>query len=201
MATYTENVLRYKAFDPTGTMLVGQIAQSLGWSSETSNIIKYYVSDLSEDELSVLDNVTGNLDADIVKAICLLPPESRTFILPHIDRIISAAFPLAEMDQCLEEAKGEDPLKTIRSGYWRCVAGYLRQRDIDQSPFTKKATNFIFSIGYNGYINLSKKQKDWIRDLLDKDRERPENDRFFVNEHILLEGYADACSIIQKLMK
>jgi hypothetical protein len=199
MANFTENVVLYKSLDVDGKLSVDQISEALGWDRNTSYIFKFFISELTWVELSVLDNVQMQVDLEIVKAISLLQTVNRSYVFNHIERILESPSPFKAIDTCLEESKGVDPLGDIRPKYWTCIGGYLRERKIDQFPFNKNAINFIFSIGYIGYESLSAKQKIWLNNLIAKDKERPENDRFFVNEHAYNKGFSLECSIIQKL--
>jgi len=197
--TFAKNVMRYRDIDPNGTIPVEKIAAGLGWSRNTSYIFKYFISELSADELILIDQIVEQIDLEIIKAISLLQPESRAKIWTHIPRILQAPSSFVEIDRCIEEAKGHDLLIDIRPKYWLCVGEYLQQRNMNHYPFTKNAIYFINSIGFNGYTGLSNKQKDWIYDLIDKDKKRPDHDRFFINEHVLNKGFSKECAIIKQL--
>lgn len=198
MVNFTYDVSRYKAFDPDRGLPLEQIAEGLGWDRNTTYIFKFFISQLTPDELQVLDQVQTTIDLEIIKAMSLVQPECRKYVFDNISQIIEAPSPFLAIETFVEESRGADPLEEVRPKYWICIAAYMQERNIDQWPFNKKAVNFIFSIGYNGYAGLSPRQKAWLKDLIVKDRERPENDRFFINEHAHNEGFAPECAIIQK---
>lgn len=196
---FTIRVSEYRSLDATGVMPVKKIAEELGWSHNEAYVFKFFISELSTDELTLLDGIEEEIDLEIIKAISLQQPDSRTKTWTQIHRILQAQSPFMEIDRCMQEAKGRDPLLDVRKNYWICVGDYLKERNIDQYPFTKKAIYLIKGIGFKGYESQSVKQKEWIYNLIDSDKKRPEHDRFFINEHVLIKGYKKECGIIKDL--
>lgn len=201
MSNYSSDIEKYRAFDPDGDKSVEEIASHFGWPIQVSYTYKYFLSELDTSELSLLDNVKVKLDLGILAAICIQKPKYKIPLLSNIERFSTADSPLAAIETFIQQIADKDPLADTRNQYWFSVGEYITERGIDASPFNKKAIGFIKSIGYNGYENLSVRQKQWITDLIAADKERVKTDRLFINEQLMQKGFAKECSIVENFEK
>jgi hypothetical protein len=192
-----DDIELYKEYDPKGEKSVEELSLHFGWSRQTSYAYKYFISEIDLDKLEILEKSNTEIDLKIIGAICIQNRRFHDHLFANIERINNASSPFTEIEILISEITGEDPLRNLRNQYWIEVGEYLTSRRIDQYPFTKKAIGFIKSIGYNGYKSLTKNQKKWIHGLIHEDKVRPEEDRFFINEHLIYAGYNDECSIIK----
>jgi hypothetical protein len=191
----------YNLYDPSGSKPVDDISKELGWSRRKSYSIKYFISELSKEELEVLCKASDGISFVIIDAICIQNKEHRLKLLQNIDLINNSDSPFTKIENLLGEWSGIDPLSTIRLDFWNEVGNYLSARHIDQYPFTKNAIGFIKSISFKGYGNLSRPQHDWLLGLIRKDKERGDGDRFFINEHLIDKGFTVECEIIKNYDK
>jgi hypothetical protein len=201
MKDFKDNVHRYKNYDPTGRKPVVDICRDLEWPAQKSYSIKYFISELTEEELDALDASTSEISLAVIDAICLQRKEYKLRLLQNIDLINESDFPFGEIDKLINQWKGIDPLSLLSSGYWIEVGEYLTARRVEQYPFNKKAIGFIKGVGYSGYQNLTRPQRNWLQGLLENDKARGEGDRFFVNEHLIHKGYANECRTMNEYYK
>ncbi len=198
MNKFSRNVQLYKNADPDGSKSVEELSQHLGWSKQMSYYYKYFISELDIEGLELLDKAKSEIDPSLVAAVCVQHNRYKLHLLKNIDRINEAASPFTEIDLLITEVAGTDPLTEITNDYWIEVGNYLTIRRINQHPFTKNAIGFIKNIGFKGYQEMSTNQKKWIIGLIQEDKKRPEDDRFFINEHMIQKGYRNDCATIEK---
>ena len=187
----------YIGFDPNGSKSVDEITLHFNWSRYAAYTCKYFISELSSEELVLLDKTNGDIDFNVIADVCIQNKKYKTELLSQIERVNAADSPFTEIEIVIKEIAGEDPLARLTADYWIEVGEYLTNRRIDQYPFTKKTIGFIKSIGYKGFKNLSRNQKEWINGLIEADKSRPQNDRFFVNEHLIYAGHKSDCMIVE----
>jgi len=198
MNYFKKDVELYEKYDPSGLRPIEDISKDLGWESQKSYAIKYFISELTHEELEILDRSSTPVSYAIIDAICLQKNEYKIKLLENIDKINAAVSPFTEIENLISQWDGIDPLFTIKGDYWIEVGDYLTARHIDLYPFSKKAISFIKAVGYKGYENLSRPQRDWLIGLLQSDKDRDVDDRFFVNEHLSQKGYEKESEIIKK---
>lgn len=198
MNNFKKDVELYKGYDPSGKKPVEAICTGLGWSRQKSYNVKYFISELMPDELTILDNASAQISYAVISAICIQKKEYKPLLLQNIDRIASADSPFGEIEALINQTKGIDPLSTLADNYWTEVSDYLSDREINRYPFDLKAISFIKNIGTTGYDRLSRRQRDWLMGLLDNDRGRSPDDRFFANDHLIYKGYKEECATIEK---
>lgn len=201
MNDFEKDVELYKKYDPSGLKPVDDICRDLGWTRQKSYSIKYFISELTREELEILDKSSATISYVIIDAICIQRKEYKLRLLQNIDRINASDSPFSEIENLISQWDGIDPLSTLANRYWTEVGDYLTARHVDQPPFSKNAIGFIKSVGFKGYDNLSRPQRDWLLGLLKNDKERGVGDRFFVNEHLVQKGYKTECETIEKYEK
>jgi hypothetical protein len=197
MNCFLQNVELYKSFDPERVKSVEAISSHLKWSNHVSYVYKYFLSELSHEELGILDTASEIIDVEIVAAVCIQNRRYRLSLIKNIDRINAANSPFNEIEVLVAELDGVDPLSKIRNEFWLEVGNYLTEREINKFPFSLKSIGFIKLIGYKGYNALTKPQKKYIVDLIQADKERIKEDRFFTNEHLTFKGFKNECQIIE----
>lgn len=201
MNNYSSDIERYRTFDPEGSKSVAEIADHFGWTKQLSYTYKYFLSELNEGELNLLDNAKVKPDLGVLAAVCIQKSKYKLQLLSNIERFSMAGSPFKEIESFIEQIADRDTLMDLKNEYWISVSDYITERGIDIYPFNKKAIGFIKSIGYYGYENLSVRQKQWIMDLLDTDKQRIKTDRFFINEYLIQKGFIQECSIIENFEK
>jgi hypothetical protein len=196
-----EDIEMYKQFDPARDKSLSELSNKFGWSKEEAYAYKYFISEMSSEDLDLIQNCIFEIDLNVIMAVCIQNKKYHSHLFKNIDRINNADSPFSEIKMVISEVAGLDPLSTINKKYWLEVAEYLAYRHIDIYPFTKRAISFIKSIGRSGYGSLSTNQKKWIHGLILEDKSRTEQDRFFVNEHLIHLGYKEDCFKVENYEK
>jgi hypothetical protein len=196
-----KNIDAYKHWDPSCEKSIDELSQHFGWTKAAAYDYKYFLSELSGEDISLLEGCSSEIDLNIIAAVCIQNKRFQSQLFKNMERIKNAGSPFKEIEVIIEEIEGKDPLTNISKQFWVEVGNYLTSRHIDIYPFNKKSIRFIKSIGIYGYEDLSKKQKEWIQGLIMEDKERPKEDRFFMNEHLIHNGLIEDCLTIEKYEK
>jgi hypothetical protein len=196
-----KNIDAYKLWDPSCEKSIHELSQHFGWTKGAAYVYKYFISELSEEDIILLEGCSSEIDLNVIAAVCIQNRRYQSPLFKNMDRIKNSESPFNEIEVIIGEIEEKDPLTNISKQFWVEVGNYLTSRHIDIYPFNKKSIGFIKSIGIYGYKDLSKKQKEWSQGLIKEDKERPEEDRFFINEHLIHNGLIEDCRTIEKYEK
>lgn len=178
------------------------LAEELDWKVSRARLYKHKLSNLPSDELEELKEQDCEINEDVLGAICLAPPETRVELISRLCSIQEAAHPLISIDEVISELEEEHPLEKLSNEYWLQIGDYLKDRSISHYAFNSNAINFIRSIGYNGgFKDLSEKQKSWIIDLMEVDKNEVVTTEIFTNKELLKNELESDYKIISKFFK
>jgi hypothetical protein len=181
------------------TFTAKQASEELRWRKSKALIYTNYISQFNSDEIDSIINYSDKVNLNLLQAIILQAETVRRVLINQLDRIIDAELPLGEIRKVIEENKTLDPKMNIDGKYWKEVSSYLEQLRVDVYPFTKSSRNFLKSISWKKYSTLSAKQINWLDDLIAADKESNESQRYFVNEHLIRQGFDKECKIIESI--
>jgi hypothetical protein len=199
MSEVFNDLLNYNNLFQQDNLSVKDQAIIIKWSERKCYIYKYFIKHLTEEELEILKNTSVVTDYEIIGAICVHSVEMRIIMFNQLERIENAKSPFEEIQVILKENTASNPLNLVSKEFWKTVKKYLEQLEVDSYPFNKKAINFLNSVAYAGYLNLSTPQKKWLDGLIEADRNRPDTDHYFVNEFLIQKGFNDDCKAIEKV--
>ena len=181
------------------TFTAKQLSEELRWRKSKAIIYTNYISQYSSDEIDSIINYSDKVNLNLLQAIILQADAIRKVLINQLDRIIDAELPLSEIRKVIEENKSPDPKMNIDGKYWKEVSSYLEQLRVDVYPFNKTSISFLKSISWKKYSTLSAKQIKWLDGLIAVDKENNVNQRYFVNEHLIREGFDKECKIIESI--
>ena len=189
-----------KDFDFKSKDLTAQhLSESLSWNRNKASIYINYIDQFNEDEIDMILLLNKEIGLTILHAIVLHDTPNRKVLLNSLSRINNANLPLREIEVIVNENKEPDPKLNIDGKYWKEVALYLEQLNVDVYPFTLKARRFLKSIGSKKYSSLTIKQQKWVDGLIELDGKNSEHERYFVNEHLISIGFKKECKIIKEI--
>ena len=181
------------------TFTAKQLSEELRWRKSKAIIYANYISQYSSDEIDSIINYNDKVNLNLLQAIILQADAIRKVLINQLDRIIDAELPLSEIRKVIEENKSPDPKMNIDGKYWKEVSSYLEQLRVDVYPFNKTSIKFLKSISWKKYSALSVKQIKWIDGLIAADKENSVNQRYFVKDHLIREGFDKECKIIESI--
>jgi hypothetical protein len=181
------------------TTSIKEQASIINWSERKCYIYKHFIKNLTVEELDILKYSVVLIDHEIIAAISVHKVEMRLKMFEQLERINNARSPFEEIQVIFQENTTSNPLSSIPNNYWKTVKLYLEQLEIDSYPFNRKAINFLNSVSFNGYLNLTMPQRKWLDGLIEADRNRAETDHFFVNDFLIQKGFKDACKTIEQV--
>jgi len=181
------------------TFTAKQLSEELSWRKSKAITYTNYISQFNSHEIDSIINYSGKVNLNLLQAIILQADDVRKVLINQLDRIIDAELPLSEIKKVIEENKSPDPKMNIDGQYWKEVSSYLAQLRVDVYPFNKASINFLNSISWKKYSTLSAKQIKWIDGLIAADKENSVNQRYFVNDHLIRQGFDKECKIIEAI--
>ena len=199
MSEVFNDLFNYNNLFQQDSLSVKEQATIINWSERKCYIYKFFIKNLTKEELDLLENSPVQTDYEIIGAICLHKLEIRIKMFNQLERIEKAESPFEEMQIIFQENSISNPLNSISNEFWKTVKIYLQQLEIDSYPFNKKAINFLNSVAHTGYPNLTSPQQKWVDGLIEADRNRTETDHFFVNDFLIEEGFKDDCKTIEQV--
>jgi hypothetical protein len=176
-----------------------QISEELNWAKNKAKIFTDYLIQLSKEEIDLIIEFKKPINLNLLQAVILQEDANRRILFNKIDRIINADLPLREIKIIIDENKSPDRKEDIDSKYWKEVALYIEQLEVDEKPFNKNAKGFLKGISYKEYASLSIKQIKWLDGLIAADKDNSVNRRYFVNDHLIQKGFEKECSIIKNI--
>ena len=181
------------------TFTAKQLSEELSWRKSKAIIYTNYISQFNSNEIDLIIDYSDRANLNLLQAIILQADTIRKVLINQLDRIINAELPLSEIQKVIEENKSPDPKINIDGKYWKEVSSYLEQLKVDVYPFNKMSIKFLKSISYKNYSTLSPKQIKWIDGLIAADKENSASQRYFVNDHLIREGFDKECKIIESI--
>jgi len=197
MSEVYNDLVEYNNLFQDDYLSVKEQATLMNWGERKCYIYRFFIKNLTKEELEILKETSVKTDYEIIGAICLHSLEIRLKMFHQLERIEKARSQFEEIQLIFEENTTNNPLNSISNEFWKTVKIYLIQLEIDSYPFNKKAINFLNSVAFNGYSNLTIPQKKWIDGLIEADKNRAETDHFFVNNFLIQNGFENDCKIIE----
>ena len=180
-------------------LTVQHLSEGLSWHRNRSLIYLNYIDRFNEEEIDLILSFNKEISLTILQAIVLHSNSNRKILLNSLSRINDANLPLREIEIIVNENKEPDPKIKINGKFWKEVALYLEQLNVDVYPFNKKARGFLKGIGSKNYSDLTIKQQKWLNGLIELDGKNSEHERYFVNEHLISQGFKEECEIIKSI--
>lgn len=183
---------------------MGQISKEIDWRIRKIELYRYHFSILNEQELNLIGEIENKIDIEeeILAAICMAPKRFRISMIKKLQEIHNSSNPFDKLDDIIKNEATPHPLEQISNSFWIKVGNYILDYGKFDYPFNKNAAYFIRNIGYNGgYKNQSKKQKEYLKDLIRYESENLEVIRFFSNKELFKDKHRKDFQIINKYIQ
>jgi len=126
---------------------------------------------LNDGELELIKE--KNLDMGIIRTLMLIDPSRRNLIYANLDEILESDYPVSEIVDFLNEEEWrmsiEELYESVSSSYWKKIASYLKDSDINKGPINKNFRGMVFKIGK---YKASPKQLNWLEKAIFYDEDQ-----------------------------
>jgi len=178
---------------------IHELSSELGWPKNVVVLFKYRFPILDEKEIALLDQAELPIEYEILGAICLYSFIHRREMIRRLKELQQAANPFNLFDEITNTLHQVHPLENLSPAYWKEVANYLTDREIDKPPFHKAAIGFIRSLNWKGgFKGQSELQKKWILDLMKADKKGFAVSGIFNNDFLKAKGLEKDYQLITK---